>query len=188
MQKETPIQPEGLTIARLQTGDITALASIYELFGLRVHRLCRRMLSNEHDAQDVTQEIFLRVYEQAGKFSGKSRFSTWLYRLAINHCLNRIKQRDRRSVTESAAAEHQVTIRLAAIDSPAPGFDHADAVEQVDQLLSRLFPDYRACIVLREIQGLSYTEIAELLEIPIGTVMSRLARARSQLQGILEKT
>ena len=184
----TSTEPDELTLARLRQGDIGALARVFELFALRVHRLSRRMIGNQADAEDVAQEIFLRVFEQAGKFDGRSRFSTWLYRLAVRHCLNRIKQRDRRIAAESRAHDHAERNREPMVHSPFERLVTQDDLALVDELLASLPPHYRACVVLREIEGLSYAQIAELLEIPVGTVMSRLARARQSLRARLAES
>lgn len=184
----TSSEPDELTLTRLKQGDIGALARVFELFALRVHRLSRRMIGNQADAEDVTQEVFLRVFEQAGKFDGRCRFSTWLYRLAVRHCLNRIKQRDRRTAAESRAHDHAERNREPMVRSPSERLVVQDELVLVDQLLASLPPHYRACIVLREIEDLSYAQIAELLEIPVGTVMSRLARARQSLRARLAES
>jgi len=165
-----------------------ALARIFQLYGLRVYRLCRRMMGSAADAEDTTQEIFLRVFEQAGKFGGRARFSTWLYRLAVRHCLNRIKQRDRRAAAEAAASEQAGRRHPPTGPTPFERQVAQDELATVDQLLTLLPPHYRACLVLREIDGLSYAQIAELLDLPTGTVMSRLARAREMLRGALPQS
>lgn len=85
-------------IRRCQTGDISALEELYHAYGQRVYRLCLRMMGEPADGQDMTQQVFLRVFQQASKFSGQSAFSTWIYRVAANHCLNALKTRQRNPV------------------------------------------------------------------------------------------
>ena len=179
----SPGEPDSRTLDRLKTGDITALTPIFRYFGPRVHRLSRSLMGNDADAEDATQEIFLRVFDQAHNFDGRARFSTWLYRLAVRHCLNKIKQRRRRTAAEqrepaSRSPQADPAVRLIAEDERA----------MLDALLMTLPPHYRACIVLREIEGCSYARIAELLDVPRGTVMSRLARARKVLQARLSES
>ncbi len=158
---------------RCQAGEIDALGQVYDAYGQRVYRLCRSLLGQDADAEDASQEVFLRIHAKASSFGGRSKFSTWIYRLTVNHCLNRRKQRLRLLKTTATLDDRECV-----------GPDATEAVdhrEQVDVLLSSLRSEYRAVVVLREIQGLTYKEISEVLEIPLGTVMSRLARARDEL-------
>jgi RNA polymerase sigma-70 factor (ECF subfamily) len=136
------------------------------------------MLGSAADADDATQDIFLRAYERAGSFDGRSRFSTWLYRLAVRYCLNWLRERSREDARHRAAARRAITTT-----EPADALDAAERHDLVHRLLAGLPPHYRACVFLREIDGLSYADIADLLDIPRGTVMSRLARARLLLAG-----
>ena len=173
-------EPDERTLRKLRAGDVAALESLFTLFGLRVHRLASRMMGSAADAEDATQEIFLRAFEQADKFDGRSRFSTWLYRLAVRHCLNKLRSRRRRRVAEHAAAEDARVEGNS--DSAGWRAEQNDDLALATELLVSLPPNHRACIVLREVEGLNYTEMAELLEVPVGTVMSRLARARQVLR------
>jgi RNA polymerase sigma-70 factor (ECF subfamily) len=162
-------------VRRLGERDPAALARCFHVHGARVWRLARGMLGQAADADDATQEIFLRVQEKAASFDGRGSFAAWVRRLAVNHCLNRLAERRRRE----ARCE---TDHVDAIPATAkPGIETSEALERA---LARLPDDQRAALVLREIDGRSYREIADLLAIPIGTVMSRLARARERLLGI----
>ncbi len=170
-------------IRRCQTGDISALEELYHAYGQRVYRLCLRMMGEPADAEDTAQQVFLRVFQQASKFSGQSAFSTWIYRVAANHCLNALKTRQRNPVASILDTPEAL---LASHSQPSPLQVAADADEQAlaARLLGALGPDDRAIIVLREIEGLSYREIAYVLDVPIGTVMSRLHRARQALRAL----
>jgi RNA polymerase sigma-70 factor (ECF subfamily) len=134
-----------------------------------------RILGQGADAEDATQEIFLRVREKADGFDGRGSFSAWLRRLALNHCLNRLAERRRREGRIEPCDLDRVPT------SAPPKFETAEALERA---LSRLPDDQRAVLVLREVEGLTYREISEALSIPAGTVMSRLARARERLLGV----
>ncbi len=173
-------------IRRCQTGDIDALGDIYHTYGQRVYRLCLAMMGQAADAEDTAQQVFLRVFQQSSKFSGQSAFSTWIYRLAANHCLNALKRRQRNPVVPILDTPDAL---LGSQSEPSPLQAAADADEQAfaAQLLGELGPDDRAIIVLREIEGLSYRQIAYVLEVPIGTVMSRLYRARQALRAAAEE-
>ena len=165
----------------LQRGDVRALEAVFHRFGDRVHRTCRFLLGQPADADDAAQEVFLRVLDKAHTFAGGAQFSTWLYRLTVNHCLN-VRRRPR-LVTGAEADAQPCPSR-----SPCEAAADAEAKTQLDALLARLSPDARAVLVLREIEELDYAAIAQVLGIPVGTVMSRLSRARAKLLGLGETT
>ncbi|NLG44024.1 MAG: RNA polymerase sigma factor [Phycisphaerae bacterium] len=177
-------EPDAGTVARLRSGDIAALEAVFEVLSGAVIRLSRSLMGNSTDAEDAAQEIFLHVYEQAGKFDGQARFSTWVYRLAVRYCLNKVRQRRRRAAAEKAAVAQRIRLVTA---EPGKLPATKDESARAAALLERLPPSYRACLVLREIEGRSYAEIAELLDIPPGTVMSRLSRARRLLAAMLDE-
>jgi RNA polymerase sigma-70 factor, ECF subfamily len=171
-------------LARLAAGDITALEETYHLYGNRVFRVCFGILGRLADAEDATQEVFLRAFEQAGKFSGGSRYSTWLLRLAANHTLNIVKAAGRRNRLSAPLREDAIS------DLPSPD-DHAIGNERRDEvarLLQELPLEQRQVIVLREMEGLSYSELAQVLEVPVGTITSRLIRGRDRLRTLVEES
>jgi RNA polymerase sigma-70 factor (ECF subfamily) len=173
---ETPSVPElpPEDLRALQRGDVNALEAAWRLHGNSVHRTCRNMLGQSADADDAAQEVFLRVLRKARSFAGGARFSTWLYRLTVNHCLN-VRRRPRLVLAEEPDA------LPGRGDAPDAAALAADARAELDRLLQRLSPEARTVLVLREIEELSYAEIAAVLGIPEGTVMSRLSRARARL-------
>ncbi len=175
----TPMDPDRSLVQRLRARESGALELSYRRHGARVYRLCLRILSREADAEDATQEIFLKLLERIESFSARARFSTWLHRITVNHCLHRLEREERRRTT--ALAEDERDHPTDGADSPADQLARSEAHETLQRLLGRLTPEHRAILVLREIEELSYQDIAETLEIPAGTVMSRLARAREQL-------
>lgn len=162
---------EGLVVAG-QRGNREAQRRIYELCQQRVFRLLVRMVGI-NDAEDVLQQVFLKVFRTLGQFNGQSRFETWLYRVAVNESLQHLRKLRRRS---------WVSLDCDCMDS-APGHERElDYKELLERALSRLATDLRVLFVLREIEGQSYEEIAEALRIPEGTVASRLCRARQLLK------
>lgn len=173
-----PADLDPTDLERLRRGDPRGWEAVYRLFGARVQRTCLALLGNRVDAEDATQEVFLRVQERAGQFSGDSRFSTWLYRIAVNHCLHtKEKERIRRAEPlEGSVASNATCPR----ESPADTASAREARDVVLARLARLSEEHRAILVLREIDGLAYQDIAEVLGVPVGTVMSRLARARER--------
>jgi RNA polymerase sigma-70 factor, ECF subfamily len=156
-------------------GDRTASRRLYDACHLSVYRLAVRMVGLQ-DAADVTQQVFLQAFRSLDQFNGRSHFETWLYRLAVNESLQHLR-RNRRW-------------RFHALDwDPAGESTHqgedAERKEILEQAMARVAPDVRSIFLLREVEGLSYQVIAEALQIPEGTVGSRLNRARRELRQIL---
>jgi RNA polymerase sigma-70 factor (ECF subfamily) len=162
------------TVRALAAGDPQALARCFRAHGARIWRVARGILGQAADADDATQEIFLRVRDKAAGFDGRGSFSAWLRRLAVNHCLNLLEERRRRNGRLEEVAPDAIA---------AGGRVPFEAEEALARALERLPSEQRAVLVLRELDGLSYREIADALSIPAGTVMSRLARARERLLG-----
>ena len=178
------VELDRATLEKLVAGDRDALARCFREHGARVWRLARALLGQAADADDATQEIFLRVREKAATFAGRSTFAAWLRRLAVNHCLNRLKARRRRD--DRIEERERDLDELDALARPSPcSFETSEALERA---LDWLPADQRVVLVLRELDGLSYREIAEAVDVPIGTVMSRLARARERLLGVAPAT
>jgi RNA polymerase sigma-70 factor (ECF subfamily) len=143
----------------------------------RVHAVCRRIAGNDADGDDATQEALIAIVRGLGHFVGTSRFGTWVYRVSVNACLDELRRRRRRP-------EPADLTQLSVLSRP----DHDTAVAarlDVDAALARLPPDFRAAVVLRDLCSLEYAEIADVLDVPIGTVRSRIARGRAALVPLL---
>lgn len=166
-------------VRRCQNGEIEGLEKLYGLYAERVFRTCFRILGDRSAAEDQTHEVFLRLFDQIDRFDGRSRFSTWLYRLTVNHTLNRLRRRQRRS---SKLKEFVRPGEGPPQELPDRGLLRQEDEDRVQALLSALSPEHRTILVLREIEGLGYAEIAAVLGIAKGTVMSRLHRARRALK------
>lgn len=148
----------------------------------RILRLCASLLGDAAPAEDAAQEIFFKAYQALPSFRGRSAFSTWLYRIAANHCLDLLRKR-RRERTESwealiESSGEQLQQFLAAPVDPKAAL--ADA-ELVQRALAQLPPDYRLILTLREVEGLSYQELAAALRCSLDAVKARLRRARQEL-------
>ena len=170
--------PDRALARRLERRELGALREAYERHGERVQRLCLRLLGRPADAEDAAQDVFLRLFERAGRFDGRARFSTWLHRLTVNLCLHRLeRERLRRA---RPLAEDGGDLRDPG-DEPPETLTRTESREHLQALLARLSPEHRTVLVLRELEGLAYAEIAAVLDVPEGTVMSRLARARESL-------
>ena len=159
-------------VAGCQLGDRGAQRRLYESFNRMVYRLMVRLVGLT-DAPDVTQQVFLQVFRTIGQYSGRGRFDRWLYRLATNEAFQHLR-RGRR-------ARHNTLVYEPVDDSPR-GDERIERKDLMEQALARLEPELRSICLLREIEELSYREIAETLDIPEGTVGSRLNRARRELK------
>ena len=164
--------PVADVVASCRQGDRDAQRELFETFEVTVYRLAIRMVGTA-DAADVTQQVFLQLFRSIDQFRGESRFSTWLYRLAVNECLQHIRRR------KPAA---QLPVDLEPPDhSPSPAVQ-AEQRDLLEQALEKLPTDLRAIFLLREVEKLDYARIADVLEIAEGTVASRLNRARGTLR------
>lgn len=158
-------------VAAARHGDRDAAQSLLEDHYDTIHRLCRRLMGNPGDADDATQEAMLAVVRGLPGFDERSSFSTWVYRVTTNACLDELRRRARRPI---AAEPRDIA---GALDEPAAIADRDEA----DRWLLVLPTDFRAAVVLRDLCDLDYAEIAEVLGVPIGTVRSRIARGRRAL-------
>lgn len=178
------IDPDAELIACWQAGDASAFEVLVRRHERRVFGLVFRMLGNREEAEDVAQEAFLALHRHGRRFRGEARFSTFVYRVAANAALNRRRSLGRRRAREEALAHRQD----AGDDLPSTPRDPEDAAsggeiqERVQAALLGLPPDLRMAVVLYDIEGQSYGEIAQVLRIPEGTVKSRIHRARTALR------
>lgn len=162
---------------RAARGDARALDELLRRHTNLVHAVCRRVLGNPDDALDATQEALLSIARKIGLFDGRSRFSTWCYRVATNAALDEARRRNRRPLPSETLP-----------DFARDGARVDDAVSDrldVDAALAQLSPEYRAAVALRDLVGMDYAEIGEVLGIPPGTVRSRIARGRAALADVL---
>jgi len=167
---------DGDLIERALTGDPHAQKVLYDQFVAKVHCLAVRMVGVA-DAADVTQETFLKMFRGLPKFQGTASFSTWLYRIAVNECLQHRRREKGRTLELPADL----------VDSSATVSRRIDDREAIETALRALDPKLRAIFLLRESEGLSYEQIADVLELPVGTVASQLCRARTELRTFLTK-
>jgi RNA polymerase sigma-70 factor, ECF subfamily len=161
-------------IGRAAVGDRAALDQLLRIHQSHIYGICLRMMGNEPDARDATQEAMIAVCRGLGRFDRRSALSTWVYRVTTNACLDELRRRARRPVVT-----HDGELRLAGTTA-APD-DAVTARLTLDAALARLPDEFRAALVLRDLCELDYAEIAEVLAIPAGTVRSRISRARLAL-------
>ena len=176
-------QKESDLIRRAQGGDDDAFEALVRAYQTRVYNLALRMSKNAEDAFDLTQETFIRIYKALSLFKGQSAFSTWVYSIASNVCIDfarRQKKHRERSVSLSDAGGEALDIPDVRF-RPDTELERAELRRAIAAGLDSLSPEHREILVLREIWGLSYSEICEVLDLEAGTVKSRISRARVQL-------
>jgi len=182
-------EDERSIIDRVLAGEAEAFEVLVRANQRKVYNLCFRMTGNQEDAEDLAQEAFIKAYQNLAGFKGESGFGPWLYRLASNVCidhLRREKRREKSSLTYLDEAGAAVEIEVADERfSPEATLDRRQVQEGIGRGLDTLTPEHRHILILREINGFSYDEIAEVLELSAGTVKSRISRARLVLRKFL---
>lgn len=163
-------------------GEKAAVAEFLDAFGPRVHRLSRRYARDESDAEDLTQEIFVALFRSASTFRGEATLATWVYRVALNHALRHREKWTRESgLNQPDANDETVEVADCGAD-PARHAARGELNREVRGALDGLASGQREVVVLHELHGLTYSECAQVLEIPIGTVKSRLSNAFRHLR------
>jgi RNA polymerase sigma-70 factor (ECF subfamily) len=174
-------------VAAAQQGDRDALDRLLRQQYDRVHAVCRRITGNDADAADAAQEALLAMVRGLGRFDGRSSFSTWSYRIATNASLDELRRRRRRPMTVVRDDDPTHEHGIADPDADRYVERHADR-EAIDAALAGLPDEFRIPVVLRDVADLDYREIAETLDVPLGTVKSRIARGRALLATALGLT
>jgi RNA polymerase sigma-70 factor (ECF subfamily) len=160
------------TLLRLsRRGDRTAFGELVARHQASVYRVVRGILRDPSESEDVTQEAFVKAWGSLGRFRGESGFFTWIYRIAVNESLMAARRRRPRPMPQ-----------VPEVEAPRESEAEGPSIGALEAMLQRLPDDQRAILVLRDLEGLTYQQIAETLEIPIGTVESRIFRARSELR------
>jgi RNA polymerase sigma-70 factor (ECF subfamily) len=186
---------ERALIAGLRERDEDAFTEMVREHKDKVFNLVFRMVGNRAEAEDVAQEVFIAVFKNIDQFRGDAKFSTWLYRVAANHCKNRIKYLSRRptsahdldALPEQHLADGGRAPLQSHVDQPDAILEGREAEALIQQALAALDEDHRLLILLRDVEELSYQEIADITGLAEGTVKSRLHRARMQIKELLAK-
>ena len=172
-------------VRRVQAGDNAAFDLLVRKYQHRIGAVVYRFVPDHAEAQDITQDAFIRAYRALANFRGDSRFYTWLYRIAVNTAKNHLVAMKRRPPTADIAAEdaehHAGATRLHDHDTPEHELLRQELERAVADTVAALPEELRQAITLREVDGLSYDEIAQLMQCPIGTVRSRIFRAREAI-------
>jgi RNA polymerase sigma-70 factor, ECF subfamily len=183
-------------IERLVGRDERAFNELVQIYEQRVYRLVFRMLGRRDEAEDMAQEVFVQVFKAIGQFRGDSKLSTWIYRIAVNLCKNRMKYLSRRhseaqDELEPSADRTPLSEAKGVTTGDVSRPDHMVEGYQMERLvhlcIAELDPDFREVLILRDVEDLSYEELGEITGLPEGTVKSRLHRARAMLKAGVER-
>ena len=178
-------QVHQLLVERVQKGDKTAFDLLINKYQHRIISLVSRYVGDQAEAMDVAQEAFIKAYRAIGNFRGDSAFYTWLYRIAINTAKNWLVARKRRppasDIDAADAEQYDIDSRLKERGTPENELMRDEIKEMIFNTIAQLPEDLRTAIILREIEGMSYEDIAITMECPIGTVRSRIFRAREAI-------
>jgi RNA polymerase sigma-70 factor (ECF subfamily) len=176
-------------IADSLRGDTAAFGELVRRYQDRLYNTVIRVLNNTEDARDVVQEAFLSAYQSLGSFKGEAQFFTWLYRIAVNTAISH-KRKQRVGLSLETARSEDAAIEPidpSEASQPSQVLERKEEEYRIQQALNRLSPEHRAVLILKDIEGQKYETMAAILEVPIGTIRSRLHRARSDLREVLEK-
>jgi RNA polymerase sigma-70 factor (ECF subfamily) len=168
-------------IGSFKSGDLSAFEKLVCKYQDKIYNLCRYILRNELDAQDAAQDVFLKAYKSLNRFNPKASFYTWLYRIAVNTCLD-YKRKSRLERFKKGSA---IEDRPSAEPSPERLYESIENVQTIQAAFQKLPENLRFPIILKEIESLSYEEIAQVLHIAVGTVKSRISRARDEMRRLL---
>jgi RNA polymerase sigma-70 factor (ECF subfamily) len=178
-------------VRRAQAGDLAAYDQLVHQFQERIYGLCYHMTSHHEDAHDLAQDTFVKAWQALKNFKGDSSFYTWIYRIAVNTCLNHLKLRRNRTQHLSLndldlqPENHPVLVALVSDKTPRREANLAELQRRLNEAILKLSEDHRTVVTLHDIQGLPHDQIAKILGVNPGTIRSRLFYAHQQLQGSL---
>ncbi len=176
-------------IRRCKRGEEAAFAQVLERYRGPIYNLCYRMARNSEDARDLAQEVFIKVFSLLDRFDENYAFSSWLFRIATNHCIDHLRRNRLRFLSLERGGGHEdEEAEIQVADSgPTPEvvLQRREAMERLEEVIADLPPHYRAITLLRHDQQLTYEEIADVLDLPLGTVKARIHRARNLIQQML---
>lgn len=180
-QDRRPDPEEGSLIAQSQRGDVDSFDRLVAAHEDRIYHAAYRITGNAEDARDAAQEAFVKAFRALPRYRHEAAFGTWLHRIAVNASLDIVRRRP-----QAPPVPLEEVVLPAQTHNPDTEAERHEVQRRVHDALRRLAPDHRVIVVLRDLQGLAYEEIAEVLRMPIGTVRSRLSRAREALRALLK--
>lgn len=172
------VDPDNKLISAAQNGDSQALEILLKNHYEKIWGICKRLMINDQDALDATQESLIAIATRINKFERRSKFSTWLYRVTTNICFDELRKKSRTPIPDSESGQLEISID--------PSFENQiDDKLLINEVLNLLPNEFKTVLVLRDLCDLNYDEISEILNIPIGTVRSRISRGRSAISNYL---
>lgn len=174
-------------IEKASGGDPSAFNRLMANHEKKMYAVALRMFANREDAQDCLQEAMLRVYRSIGTFKGQSSFSTWLYRITMNTCLDELRRKKNKQSTSLDSLLDQGWSPADEESTPEKHAVRSEVRREIQSAIRELPEDMRSAVVLRDIQGFAYDEIAQMLNVNVGTIKSRISRAREKLRGKLHE-
>jgi RNA polymerase sigma-70 factor (ECF subfamily) len=175
------VDPDGELVRRVREGERAAFNQLVLKYRSRVMGIAARMLGDRAEAEDLAQDVFVKAYHSLGDFHGEAQFATWLYRITANSCLNYRKKRQRERQFKTDLTDLD-PLRSNGASSPHAVLERQQLKDQLEKSIRALPEDQRIVLILRDVEGLSYEDIAGCLGIELGTVRSRLHRARMEVQ------
>ncbi len=179
------MQPHELMVARAKRGDAAAFEALVAPFERRIYLTCMKLMGNEQDAGDCAQEALLRAYRAMSSYRSEAKLETWLYRIAYNICLDALRRRKRVQSESLEALSENGFIPEDKGQTPYGALEQKERMEALRQGLDMLPEDMRTVLLLSQVEDMGYDQIAQITDTPIGTVKSRINRARLKLKEIL---
>lgn len=190
-REEVPEEPMGPDdddlVLKAQQGDVRAFDELVNRYHGKIYALTYNMTSNREDAEDLTQEVFVKAFEALPRFRGNSSFYTWLYRIAVNKTINYRKKRNRKRALSLDQFDQEIKLddvyhHLTTKGSPLRNISLSELQEKLNEALQNLSEKHRTVVVMHDMQGVPHAEIAKIVKASVGTVRSRLFYARRQMQ------
>ncbi|MBM7560779.1 RNA polymerase sigma factor [Fusibacter tunisiensis] len=180
---------ESKLIEKSIAGDVKSFEQLIQSYNRYVYNIAYRMMGNEEDAKDMSQEALIKAYKAMPGFKMESQFSTWLYRIVINTCKDELRKRKEHILSLDEEIAERITLEQTLESNsgdPLMIYEKKEMKNALDDALNKLSDEGRSVVVLKDLLGYTYEEIGEILQIPIGTVRSRLNRSRSTLRMLLK--
>jgi len=177
-------------VARLKDGDTAAFEEFVYENEKKIYNIAYHYTGNEHDASDITQDVFIRIYKNIQNFHEKSSLSTWVYQIAVNTSIDHLRKKKRQNEISLTQNDENEDSQWDIPDSgyePEQNYERTELCETIRQCIQKLPDDQKQVIILRDINGFSYAEISKILSLEEGTIKSRIFRARNKLKVILKK-